>query len=71
MSVYFSIVGYTFYFKVNEIPVFAKGSNWIPADSFQNRITPEYLENILGSAKLANINMLRVWGGGVSSWFLY
>ncbi|GIY65432.1 beta-mannosidase [Caerostris extrusa] len=56
--------GLSFYFKVNGVPFFAKGSNWIPADSFQERITPEYIETLLRSAKEANMNMLRVWGGG-------
>ena len=42
-----------------------KGSNWIPADSFQERISTDYLRHLLSSAKIANMNMLRVWGGGV------
>ena len=41
-----------------------KGSNWIPADSFQTRVD---VANILRSAAEANMNMIRVWGGGVSS----
>ncbi|GFU32736.1 beta-mannosidase [Nephila pilipes] len=57
--------GLSFYFRVNGVPFFAKGSNWIPADSFQERITPEYIEYLLQSAKDANMNMLRVWGGGI------
>ncbi|KAG8191625.1 hypothetical protein JTE90_012342 [Oedothorax gibbosus] len=57
--------GLSFYFKVNGIPFFSKGSNWIPADSFQERATLEYANNLLQSAKDANMNMLRVWGGGV------
>lgn len=57
--------GLSFYFRVNGIPFFAKGSNWIPADSFQERITPKYIESLLQSAKDANMNMLRVWGGGI------
>ena len=52
---------------MNNLPIFARGSNWIPADSFQERITTEYLNVLLGSTELANMNMLRVWGGGVSS----
>ena len=43
-----------------------KGSNWIPADSFQERIEANYTYRLLHSAKEANMNMLRVWGGGVS-----
>lgn len=53
-----------FYFKINDVPIYAKGSNWIPADSFPERITPDYIEHLLRSAKDANMNMLRVWGGG-------
>ncbi|KFM71618.1 Beta-mannosidase, partial [Stegodyphus mimosarum] len=56
--------GLSFYFQVNGIPFFAKGSNWIPADSFLERVTTEYIENLLQSAKGAHMNMLRVWGGG-------
>ena len=61
----FYVLGHSFYFKVNDRPIFARGSNWIPADNFQERITPHYLNVLLGSAKFANMNMLRVWGGGV------
>lgn len=56
--------GLDFYFKINDVPIFAKGSNWIPADSFPERITKDYLEHLLRSAKIANMNMFRVWGGG-------
>ena len=57
--------GLTFYFQVNGVPVFAKGSNWIPADVLTERITPAYLRSLLTSARDANMNMLRVWGGGI------
>ena len=56
--------GMTFYFKINGLPFFAKGANWIPANSLQEDITEEYLREMLLSAKQANMNMLRVWGGG-------
>jgi beta-mannosidase len=56
--------GESFGFAVNGVPVFAKGSNWIPADSFPARVTPERLESLLGAAADANHNMVRVWGGG-------
>jgi beta-mannosidase len=46
------------------VPVFAKGSNWIPADSFPTRITGERLEALIRSAVESHQNMLRVWGGG-------
>ena len=56
--------GRSFVFVVNNIPIFAKGSNWIPANSFPTRITDEYLEGLLRSAAETHQNMLRVWGGG-------
>ena len=46
--------------------MFMKGSNWIPADVLQERLTVTYLKRLLTSAVEANMNMLRVWGGGVS-----
>ncbi|KAH3759148.1 beta-mannosidase precursor [Pelomyxa schiedti] len=57
--------GLSFYIKVNNVPVFSKGSNWIPADSFENRATEDVLEDLLSGAVEANMNMLRNWGGGV------
>ena len=56
--------GRSFEFVVNGVPIFAKGSNWIPADSFPTRITDEYLEGLIRSAAETHQNMLRVWGGG-------
>jgi beta-mannosidase len=56
--------GRSFTFVVNGVPIFAKGSNWIPADSFPTRITDEYLEHLIRSAAETHQNMLRVWGGG-------
>ncbi|CAJ1074597.1 beta-mannosidase [Xyrichtys novacula] len=57
--------GLSFYFRINGKPIFLKGSNWIPAHSFQDRVTPAVLRNLLQSAVDANMNALRVWGGGV------
>jgi beta-mannosidase len=59
------INGASFYFRINSRPIFIKGSNWIPSDSFQERVTDEKLERLLRSAQLANMNMLRIWGGGI------
>ena len=56
--------GESFTFVVNGVPVFAKGSNWIPADSFPARVTLERLEALIGAAAATNHNMIRVWGGG-------
>ncbi|XP_064004481.1 beta-mannosidase isoform X1 [Pogoniulus pusillus] len=57
--------GLSFYFRINGRPIFLKGSNWIPADSFQDRVTYDTLWLLLKSAADANMNALRVWGGGV------
>jgi len=56
--------GESFTFVVNGVTVFAKGSNWIPADSFPTRISKEQLAQLLGDAARAHHNMIRVWGGG-------
>ena len=59
------INGASFYFRINSRPIFVKGSNWIPSDAFQERVTNEKLERLLTSAQLAGMNMLRIWGGGI------
>lgn len=56
--------GKSFEFVVNGQRIFAKGANWIPADSFPTRITNAQLEALLGAAAVSHQNMLRVWGGG-------
>ena len=56
--------GKSFTFYVNGVPVFAKGADWIPSDSFPTRVTNTSLEGLIRSAAQANMNMLRVWGGG-------
>ncbi|HEY6120329.1 MAG TPA: glycoside hydrolase family 2 protein [Pyrinomonadaceae bacterium] len=57
--------GKSFTFIVNGVPVFAKGGNWIPADSFPSRITREKYRYLVKSVHDTNMNMLRVWGGGI------
>jgi beta-mannosidase len=57
--------GRRFAFRVNGRPVYAKGANWIPADSFPGRVTAARLEALLGDAAAANYTMVRVWGGGL------
>lgn len=57
--------GESFYFKVNGMPYFAKGANYIPSDSFLDRMTPERYRQLFEDAVAANMNMLRVWGGGI------
>ena len=56
--------GESFFFKVNGRPVFMKGANWIPADAFIDRCTPERYHHWLTSMTQAHMNMVRVWGGG-------
>jgi beta-mannosidase len=56
--------GRSFEFVVNGIPVFAKGADVIPFDSFPNRVTTADYRRILQSARDANMNMIRHWGGG-------
>ncbi len=56
--------GQAFTFVVNGIPVFAKGANLIPFDMFPNRISVAQQREILQAARDANMNMLRIWGGG-------
>lgn len=57
--------GTSFYFELNGVPVFAKGANHIPNDSFVTEVTYERYRHEVESAALANMNMLRVWGGGI------
>lgn len=57
--------GKSFEFIVNGIPIFGHGANWIPADIFPTRITKEKYKMLLTSMKDANMNMVRVWGGGI------
>ncbi len=56
--------GKSFTFVVNGQPIFCKGSDWIPADSFPTRISDAYMEGLIRDAELTHQNMLRVWGGG-------
>lgn len=57
--------GSSFYFKLNGVPVFMKGANYIPADNFLPRVSAETYHTLIREAKDAHMNMLRVWGGGV------
>jgi beta-mannosidase len=56
---------------VNDRPVYAKGANWIPVDALPSRWTKATYTRLLEDAVAANMNTIRVWGGGVyeSEWF--
>lgn len=57
--------GESFEFAVNGVPFFAKGANWIPSDQFVPRVSEQLYRHLLTSAADANMNMIRVWGGGI------
>jgi beta-mannosidase len=57
--------GQSFKFRANGRDFFAKGANWIPADTFDDRVSESDLRDLLQSAKDAHMNCLRVWGGGI------
>jgi beta-mannosidase len=57
--------GKTFYFRLNGKDVFCGGANWIPEDLLIPRVTPAQYRAQVQAAKAANMNMLRVWGGGI------
>jgi len=57
--------GASFYVELNEVPVFMKGANYIPNDSFLPRVTTQVHERVVKSAVDTHMNMIRVWGGGV------
>lgn len=59
-------MGLSFYFEVNGHPMFMKGSNWIPSDVLPEKsASRDRIKFLLGAARDAHMNMLRVWGGGV------
>lgn len=57
--------GESFYFKLNGVPVFARGANYIPQDIFQDRVEPKHYKKLIEDVLAANMNMLRIWGGGI------
>lgn len=58
--------GLSFYFKVNDVPIFMKGSNWIPSHILPEKtVNKDTVKELLKATRDANMNMLRVWGGGV------
>tara|TARA_B110000438_G_scaffold15876_1_gene14970 strand:+ start:23105 stop:25540 length:2436 start_codon:yes stop_codon:yes gene_type:complete len=58
-------LGNEFYFKINNQAIFMKGANYIPQDNLQNRVSKEKYIDLLTQVTKANMNMIRVWGGGI------
>lgn len=56
--------GENFQFRINGVPLFIKGANWIPPDSFATRYIDARLEYDMAAMRFSNFNMLRIWGGG-------
>ena len=56
--------GESFYFEVNGVPMFAKGANYIPQDALLTNVTTERYQTLFRDIKEANMNVIRVWGGG-------
>lgn len=57
-------IDHSFKCRVNGRDITMMGANWIPADAIPSRVTPAVIRDLLESAKAANMNMLRIWGGG-------
>ncbi len=58
-------IGRAFYFKVNGVPMYAKGANYVPEEMIETWINADNTLRLLRQAKEAHFNMLRVWGGGI------
>ena len=58
-------IGTSYYFKLNGVPVFMKGANYIPQDNLLPRVEKKNYQQTIQNAVDANMNMLRVWGGGI------
>lgn len=57
--------GRSFYFEINGIPLFAKGSNYIPGEIFTTQQDADFYKKIFDNIEAANMNFVRVWGGGI------
>ena len=58
-------LGKSFYFKLNNVSVYMKGANYVPQNSFPGSVSNEQYKKLIQDVKSANMNMLRVWGGGI------
>lgn len=57
--------GHNLYFELNGEPLYAKGSNMIPNDNFLSRVTDSIYRQVVADAAAVNMNIIRVWGGGI------
>uniref|UniRef100_A0A7G3AUK6 beta-mannosidase n=1 Tax=Lutzomyia longipalpis TaxID=7200 RepID=A0A7G3AUK6_LUTLO len=58
--------GLSFFFRVNGVPIFMKGTNWIPSSILPEKsFTPSRVKQLLSAVKTSHMNMIRVWGGGI------
>ena len=57
--------GTSFFFKINNVPVFAKGANYVPQSIITTQVTESDYRRIISDAASVGMNMLRVWGGGI------
>jgi beta-mannosidase len=58
-------LGRSFYFKVNGHPLFARGANYIPQSNFLPSVRKSQYDSLIQDVKAVNMNMIRVWGGGI------
>ena len=57
--------GHLYQFVVNGVRIYARGSNWVPSQSLQTRVTAKQLRWNFEAYRAAHFTSLRVWGGGV------
>ncbi|MFM7709341.1 MAG: glycosyl hydrolase 2 galactose-binding domain-containing protein [Ferruginibacter sp.] len=58
-------IGTSFYFEKEGKPLYICGANWIPGEAFAGTMNRDKYRHLLTLAKEANMNMIRVWGGGL------
>lgn len=59
------VAGRFFHLKINNLPVFCKGANWVPPEMSGHEVAPERIKRLVELAEELNMNTLRIWGGGV------
>lgn len=58
-------IGRNFMFEVNGKNMFAKGTNYIPQDIILTNVSKKDYRKLFEDVKNANMNMIRIWGGGI------